>query len=424
MGIYRKNLTIYTIIVSLIMLIGLLTKQFTFSGVDYLVYAVFILFTLSAYKFRLIVPKNYGILLLLMIAVMAVNAVLSPYSPPMIYVIIASLITCFPFINYILNYNFAFSDQQILTYINNLIKVISVLAVMCYLSTLVFGREPGHSALIYAKFFMLGFFASLCNQGVILALTSYGCTHRRTPLRIALFLSFTTLLTLQFKAIAGLMIIWGVYLLIRAKNKIVAIVGAFLLGCMVLAVLLSIPSFNNKLKHYNEIYLVNTDGIARVELYLTSFHIVKDFFPLGTGQGTFGSIPVNMVGSKVYADYGIDKVWGLGENDEVDFKMDTHWSAILGEMGLLGTLLYVLLFLYPVRVIWRNYRYLPNGKYYRYLISVSIFVILIESITLTLINQFCFMMIYSGLSAIIIRRINDARRNESITGNNQLPHKE
>lgn len=225
---------------------------------------------------------------------------------------------------------------------------------------------------------------------------------------------------MQFKAIAGLLFIWFVYIFINAKNKILVIGRLLFVGISIVIILLNIPAFTQKLNRYNNIYIVANDGIARVELYRTAFKILEDHFPLGTGQGTYGSIPVNIVGSRVYADYGIDTVWGLGENDGVDFKMDTHWSAILGEMGVLGTILYFLLLLFPIKIIRKNYRSIPNGKHYYFFIATSILTLTVESITLTLINLFGFIVIYTGLSAIIIRRINEFNKYESTSSYNKL----
>lgn len=424
MTISNSTYRIHNTIVSIIIVVCLLSQKYTFGGIDYVLYALYLLFSLAVFNFKIKYPTFYTHIFVLMLGVMAVNAFVSPYSPPDVYVIIASLITCFPFINYIISYNYKFSDSQIISYIDKITILISFIALIYYIETFIFNVSTiGYSAIIGSNLFMLGFFASICNQGVILALTSYKITKRKSPLRIALFLSLSILLTMQFKAIAGLMLIWFFYIFINAKNKVLAVLGIMLAAIVAIIIMLNIPAFSKKLSHYNNLYLVANEGIARVELYRTAFEIAGDCFPLGTGQGTYGSIPVNLVGSEVYADYGIDKVWGLGEDDEVDFKMDTHWSAILGEMGLLGTILYLILLFYPIKAIRKKYRCIPNGRYYYFLIATSILVLTMESITLTLINQFGFMVIYTGLSAIIIRRINEYSKYESITSYNQLPDK-
>lgn len=79
------------------------------------------------------------------------------------------------------------------------------------------------------------------------------------------------------------------------------------------------------------------EDIARTALYYQGMNISNDFFPLGSGQGTYGSIPVNIVYSQVYVDYNLSYVGGLGKDSEEDYKMDTHWASILGENGYLGT---------------------------------------------------------------------------------------
>lgn len=81
---------------------------------------------------------------------------------------------------------------------------------------------------------------------------------------------------------------------------------------------------------------------ARGALYVTSFKISKDYFPLGTGFGTFGTFFSVKNYSPLYYNYGISNIWGL-RPDMYAFAMDTHWPPILAETGAFGLVVYMII---------------------------------------------------------------------------------
>ena len=188
------------------------------------------------------------------------------------------------------------------------------------------------------------------------------------------------------------------------KNIVIRLVRILPVIILAFVGLMQIDLISTKVNTYVDLYYLHTDGIARNELYNASIQIAVDKFPLGTGQGTFGSMPVNMYDSRVYYDYHIDNVYGLSKYHDVNFKMDTHWSSILGENGVLGTILYLLLFIHPIRYVSR---YKNNFRDYYFIILACIIALMIESIVLNLASRLTFIMIYSGLTGIIVRRISD-----------------
>lgn len=112
---------------------------------------------------------------------------------------------------------------------------------------------------------------------------------------------------------------------------------------------------------------------ARTVLTQTAFRILKDYFPIGTGFGTYASNAAVVHYSPVYEKYGfltdyVNKIsattaWEFIKNDAGDFVYhlgdnlgyvynemgpksrylsDTFWPIILGQTGFLGTVAYVL----------------------------------------------------------------------------------
>lgn len=78
----------------------------------------------------------------------------------------------------------------------------------------------------------------------------------------------------------------------------------------------------------------------RGALYGTAPVVATDFFPFGTGWGTFGSSPSrDIFYSPVYVAYGINNVWGGSPTHGV-FLIDTFWPKIIAEQGWIGFVVY------------------------------------------------------------------------------------
>ena len=87
-------------------------------------------------------------------------------------------------------------------------------------------------------------------------------------------------------------------------------------------------------------YYIELSGqSARSVLTRTSFEIMKDFFPIGTGFGTYGSDVAGQSYSPVYVEYGFTRVHELRK--ETGFFSDTFWPIIIGQTGFVGTLCYL-----------------------------------------------------------------------------------
>ncbi len=85
---------------------------------------------------------------------------------------------------------------------------------------------------------------------------------------------------------------------------------------------------------------------VRTAMYARSGDIAVDFFPFGTGSGTYGSQPSRtLFFSPVYDLYGISSLWG-GSPEFSSFLMDTFWPKVLGEAGIFGLLCYLAAFIY------------------------------------------------------------------------------
>ena len=85
-------------------------------------------------------------------------------------------------------------------------------------------------------------------------------------------------------------------------------------------------------------YFINNSRQARYVLARTSIEIAKDYFPCGTGFATFGTAASRTYYSPVYSLYGISSIWGISK-DSAYFILDQYWFGILGQFGILGTII-------------------------------------------------------------------------------------
>ena len=393
------------VFLSLLLFISGLFDYHTFiNRMEYIFYGLILLVAaihICNNKFR--TPKGYLKWLIIFVAVCGIATMTSPYVMGISPFFIGLSATFIPFIYFIISYNYRFADKEIFQYINQIITIVAIMNIISLIETFVLHSARLIVGFVGSSIFWFQYLASINNQVIILCIAIYKYTKKSKYLYLILLFLVYSILSIQLKTYVGLVIILiGYAVIYNKRNAIWRLCRVGILLAVAFVALMQIPQISRKVEHYNDIYAVNTDGVARTELYNAAFNMANDYFPFGTGQGTFGSIPANMYDSRVYYDYDLEYVWGLSKFDDVNFRMDTHWSSIIGENGFLGTLLYVMIYLFPL-VLIQKYR--RSYKEYYFIITMCYIVTTIESITLNLVARVSFIVIYSGLSAIMIRRI-------------------
>ncbi len=97
------------------------------------------------------------------------------------------------------------------------------------------------------------------------------------------------------------------------------------------------------------------NGNPRLLLYETSVSIATTEFPFGAGLGRFGSPMSRLNFSPLYAQYGLDRIWGLTPQFPA-YVTDTFWPHILGEIGVLGLAAYAIFLGALGLSLWRSTR--------------------------------------------------------------------
>lgn len=126
------------------------------------------------------------------------------------------------------------------------------------------------------------------------------------------------------------------------------------------------------------IYFVSgvENGVARSLLYVKSFSVFMDYFPCGSGLGTFATDASGKYYSPLYYIYDLDKVYGLSPDNygtDDDFFSDTFYPVLIAEFGLLGIISFILFWKARFKNISKES---PGFKLFIFLL----FFVLIESI--------------------------------------------
>ena len=89
---------------------------------------------------------------------------------------------------------------------------------------------------------------------------------------------------------------------------------------------------------------------ARGRLYYNGFRIAKDYFPFGSGFGTFGTEFSRRRYSILYQWYGMSNVYGFSKKDP-GYIADTMWPPIMAETGVIGLFSMLILFVEMILMV-------------------------------------------------------------------------
>ena len=93
-----------------------------------------------------------------------------------------------------------------------------------------------------------------------------------------------------------------------------------------------------KLRFY---YIELRGKSARSVLSQTALQIMNDYFPIGTGFGTYSSHVTIKTYSPVYYIYGFENTIELNPDTSRALFDDVFWPIIIGQTGILGIISYL-----------------------------------------------------------------------------------
>ncbi len=379
------------------------------AGSTQLITAVLFLSLWFRYGRRMRFPPFYGQILFVMALFLAAASRFTKGSPG-IYAL-GTLFTFFFVLIFLAAYNAELETEKVLDFFKILYVIIPFLSLATILDVLAnqvafreaftLFREPGASAgiLIY---------------GVILSLTLFTIFKSRNYLFFSFLMSLVSSISTYKKSMITLGVVWALFLLMERhwSRKMfyvylfgaAALLGFCLAGDKIMSNIQSDLSF----------YAHKTDEVPRAVLLSTAYSISIRQFPFGSGMGTFASIPSTKFYSETYYDYGINKSWGMGpksEGTEAFFLLDCYWAHILGELGFLGSAVFLGLWFYPaarVRSIARQTETdLERGlKFFIYAMTA---VITVDGLGYYYAENPAFIIIHAGLMGMALRLLELSR---------------
>lgn len=215
--------------------------------------------------------------------------------------------------------------------------------------------------LVDYNFVMYNLFGHPSRYGTFFTLSGfiyYYCSDKsRKALRNTIILWICMLACMKVKSIAFFAIAFFLVINIKKMFKSFHLNFKTIFFLLLAIVLMMIFAW----KRFSSFYIENgieansvEEMYARPSLYYTAWEIFKDYFPFGSGFGTFASHASAVYYSRLYYDYGISNIFGL-QPDAPDFVSDTYFP-VLAQFGVVGAYLFFLFMWKRTREYWRIYK--------------------------------------------------------------------
>ena len=305
---------------------------------------------------------------------------------------------------FILSKTIKITEKAYIILIKNILNFILYATIYAVIISIVINENLRFVKTIFRE---AGAFAALMNVGVIISLFLYFKKSNKKFLYIALFFTSCILITVLKKSILASVLTWFLFFFFYSNvAKIKYLIISITIPILIIF-FLNIVNISNNLTQTSEYISDNgSSDEVRIAMYIASFRIANDFFPFGSGFGTFASVPSIYNGySKVFDDYGISSLPTNSYKavlEESHTILDTFWPHIIGELGYVGFFLFLTLYLYPIYKIRkisknRNKLYLP----YKFLINAAILTSILQGFFLYIPEIPSFIFINSGLVGLI-----------------------
>lgn len=138
------------------------------------------------------------------------------------------------------------------------------------------------------------------------------------------------------------------------------------------------------------VFYFTTTTQARALLLRYSFVTLAEYFPLGSGFGTYGSDIAATHYSELYTAYGFDNIYGMGKTNTI-YMNDNYWPMILGQFGVIGTLLVIGILWFIHKEIYSSLKY---NKHLAFASTCAMLFLLISSVASKSYCEFSSMCIF------------------------------
>ena len=173
-------------------------------------------------------------------------------------------------------------------------------------------------------------------MAICTAMTYYLYTEKtKKNLYITILIATAGLISMKFKYYGE----WGVFvvMLLFMKEKLNIKTGKSIFQVFALVAIAVFLGWERFDKYYVAGFY--DDQVARPMMYKTALRILWEYFPFGSGMGTFGTAASAVYYSPLYPEYGLNHVWGL--SGAGGFLCDAFYPS-LAQFGIVGIILYII----------------------------------------------------------------------------------
>lgn len=261
------------------------------------------------------------------------------------------------------------NKEEIIVYLSKFVKILVSISSICMLLNFIvdIGMHTDYRYGIRAFNFIysrVGAFYSICIVWLLI-LTAYMYYRKSIITNIYIFLVLLNMCsTLRSRAFAfAVLYIILYYILLINKTK--KMKWWYIPPIIVLLFLIA----NDQITYYF------SGDRARNILLKFGVLTARNYFPLGSGLATYGTAIAKEIYSPLYSKYGFSGYWGLSKNFG-DFLTDNYWPAILGEFGVLGTLITIIL----LGAVTKKLVRITNNKYSKLCVYFAMTTLFISSL--------------------------------------------
>ena len=305
-----------------------------------------------------------------------------------IFVFSKSLILNFKSIKFLIN------SVLLITFISSVISLISIPIENDFRLQFTFFRELGAYGvtLVYA---------------ILLSLTMNFLTRNQSYIILAIFFLFCVFTTLLKKSMFDGLLIIFIFIFYRYR-AVLRLYFTILITIFVFIFLIYVGSdFQENVLMNIEYYTTTKSEGVRQIMYVGAIYLATINFPFGSGMGTFGT-PASLINgyNNTYYQTGISELSEMSPdlvmNGKPNTLFDTFWPHIIGESGYFGTILFLILWFYPLYYITKHLKKNHNNTIFvKYYILCSTIILTIDGFTLFVPELPLFTMLHILFSSIL-----------------------
>ncbi|MCR5866787.1 hypothetical protein [Aquincola sp. J276] len=156
-------------------------------------------------------------------------------------------------------------------------------------------------------------------------------------LLVAAYLSIMVASVQRQELAACLFAMIVMYLLKRREGVPARLIGAAIIGVAAAAIFWLVFS-DNLLSEAGMWGIGNFHTVEhpRAQIFVGSLNVARQYWPFGSGLGTYGGAGAEKFDLSFYYDLGFGRYWWFGKQD---YLLDTYWPNSLAESGVIGALL-------------------------------------------------------------------------------------